>query len=102
MSRQVEFSNSELDEAVAEYRKMTAEQFRHRYDTDLKFKLRIEAAYGRDPSFITVDAAGWSLNQFNVAIPPAPPSVHDPYGPGADKQKMRKYERHPGDPPPTY
>lgn len=90
------------DEAIAEFRKLTEEQFYRRLADDPTFKAAFETAYARDPSFMTVDAAGWHPFQYNVAIPPVQPISYDPFGPGAPSDQVEKYKRHPGDPYPAY
>ena len=77
-------------EAVALYRRMTADEFYAELQRSPEFKAQIEAAYARDPLFMTVDAAGWNPVMFNVPIPPARPSVYDPFGPGADPKKIER------------
>lgn len=106
----MQFTNEQMDAAIDRWRKMpSAEQLYADLAQDADFKAALEAAAERamksnDPNarFWEVDRDGWRPNQFNVDIPPARPNESDPFGPGASAAKIRKYQRHPGDPYPTY
>jgi hypothetical protein len=85
------FTSEQLDAAVLRYRQFSsAEEFYRALAESQEFKAAFEAAYRRDPSIMTTDASGWRATQFNVNIPPARPSVYDPFGPGADPKKIER------------
>jgi hypothetical protein len=93
----MQFSNEQMDAAVLKFRSFrTSDEFYRELSESPEFKATLEAAYHRDPSFMRVDAAGWRPTQFNVDIPPARPNEHDPFGPGADPEKMKRMKPLPG------
>jgi hypothetical protein len=71
-------SDAEMDAAVLKFRQMKdAEEYYRELAESPGFKEGLEAAFARDPSFFTVDAAGWRPPQFCVDIPPARPNTTD-------------------------
>lgn len=71
------FSDAEMDAAVAKFRSMkSVEEYYAALNDPSDFRVTLEAAYARDPSFMRVDAAGWNPARFNVDVPPALPIVN--------------------------
>jgi hypothetical protein len=87
----MQFSNEQMDAAVLKYRQMkTVEDFYRELSESSDFKSALESAYARDPSFFTVDAAGWRPPQFCVNVPPAPPKVNDAPEPDWTERERRR------------
>jgi hypothetical protein len=99
----MQITNEQMDAAILRFRGFPSEEdYCRALQEEPDFRAALEAAYARDPSFFTVDEGGWRPNQFNVDVPPAKPNENDPFGPGANLLKIRKYQRRSGDPFPTY
>jgi hypothetical protein len=78
-----------MNAAVEEYRRFkTAEDYYQRLNDSSDFRARLEAAYARDPSFFTVDAAGAHPNQITASVLPALPIVN-----GAPELDLAERER---------
>jgi hypothetical protein len=85
------FSDAEMDAAVLKFRQMKdAEEYYRELAESPRFKEGLEAAFARDPSFFTVDAAGWRPPQFCVDVPPAPPKVNGAPEPDWTERERRK------------
>jgi hypothetical protein len=79
-----------MNAAIDRWRKIpTSERFYRELSEDPDFKAALEAAYARDPTCMTIDAASWRPNQFNADVPPARPNERDPFGPGARDKEAR-------------
>ncbi len=66
-------TNEQMDAAILRFRGFPTTEDYNRALQEPDFRAALESAYARDPSFFTVDAAGWRVNQFNVDVPPARP-----------------------------
>jgi hypothetical protein len=87
----MQFSNEQMDAAVSKFRGMkTSEEYYRELSESADFKAALEAAYVRDPTCITVDAAGWRPPQFCVDVPPAPPKVNGAPEPDWTERERRK------------
>ena len=85
----VRFTDEQMDLAISEYRCFkTAEDYYQRLNDSSDFRARLEAAYARDSSFFTVDAAGTHLNQITAPVLPALPIVN-----GAPELDLTERER---------
>src|SRR5260370_30768934 len=64
-------TEEEMDAAILRFRGFPSEDDYYRALQESDFRAALESAYARDPSFFTVDAAGWHTNQFCAPVPPA-------------------------------